>query len=157
MHIYSKNGVKTTVYAVNQAGADKTTFTLDGAHVLPKQALGHEYIVSCNSEDNIATEFIIMSTIAGTKVSIQLPDGVRTTTESSGTLQTTFPQPYMVYIVRSMAADPEHPTADLSGTTICADHPIAVWSGNQAARFTTEEAAASCCLSIVGAQSSLYR
>ena len=143
VHIYSKNGVKTTVYSVNQAGADKTTFTLDGAHVLPKQALGHEYIVSCNSEDNIATEFIIMSTIAGTKVTIQLPDGVKTTTESSGTLQTTFPQPYMVYIVRSMAADPEHPTADLSGTTICADHPIAVWSGNQAARFTTEEAAAS--------------
>ena len=143
VHIFSKNNVKTTVYSVNQAGADKTTFTLDGAHVLPKQALGHEYIVSCNSEDVLATEFVIMSTEANTKVTIQLPQGVKTTTESSGTLEAIFTQPYMIYIVRSLAADAENPVMDLSGATICADKPVAVWSGNAAARFTTEEAAAS--------------
>lgn len=142
VHIFSKNNVKTTVYSINQAGADKTALSLDGSHVLPKQALGHEYIVSCNSEDVLATEFVIMSTEANTKVTIQLPQGVKTTTESSGKLEATFTQPYMIYIVRSLAADAENPVMDLSGATICADKPVAVWSGNAAARFTTDAATA---------------
>lgn len=139
VHVFSKNNVKTTVYAVNQIGINKSTFSLDGAHVLPKQALGHEYIVECNSEDSKATEFIIMSTEAGTKVTIHLPDGVKTSTESSGPLEATFTQPYMVYIVRSLAPDPQlNNSIDLSGATICADKPVAVWSGNPSARFTVE-------------------
>lgn len=142
VHIFSKNNVKTTVYSFNQAGSDKTALSLDGSHVLPKQALGHEYIVSCNSEDVLATEFVIMSTEANTKVTIQLPQGVKTTTESSGTLEATFTQPYMIYIVRSLAADADNPVMDLSGATICADKPVAVWSGNAAARFTTDAATA---------------
>ena len=38
-----------------------------------------------------------------------------------------------IYIVRSKAPDPTNPedVIDLSGSTICADQPIAVWSGNQ--------------------------
>lgn len=46
VHIYSKNGVKMTVYAVNQIGTTDKSLSLDGSHVLPKQALGHEYIVA---------------------------------------------------------------------------------------------------------------
>lgn len=146
VHIFSKNGVKITVYAVNQTGTDRSKLSLDGAHVLPKQALGHEYIVACNAEDQIASEFIIMSTVAGTKVTIQLPEGIQTSTGSSGTMnEVTFTQPYMVYIVRSAATSDtqdKNKSADLSGTTICADHPVAVWSGNAAACFTTDEGSA---------------
>lgn len=142
VHIYSKNGAKMTVYAVNQSGTNKSSLTLDGSHVLPKQALGHEYIVECNSEENIATEFVVMSTRANTNVTIQLPDGVTTSKKSTGTLKATFTQPYMIYIVR-VAINQETPSdlLDLSGTTICADQPVAVWSGNQAARFTTDKPA----------------
>lgn len=140
VHIFSKNGVKMTVYAVNQIGTDKTNFSLDGSHVLPKQALGHEYIVACNGDDNIASEFVIMSTKPGTKVNIQLPDNVTTSKGSKGKLTATFPQAYQIYIVRAVV-DPKDPSSliDLSGTTICADQPVAVWGGNQAARFTTDQ------------------
>ena len=139
VHIFSKNGVKMTVHAINQIGTDKSSFSMDGAQVLPKQALGHEYIVACNSEDIIATEFVIMSTKPGTKVNIQLPDNVTTSKGSKGALTATFPQPYQIYIVRAVP-DEKNPTGsiDLSGTTICADQPVAVWAGNQAARFTTD-------------------
>ena len=139
VHIYSKNGVKMTVYAVNQIGTTDKSLSLDGSHVLPKQALGHEYIVACNKEDNIATEFVVMSTAAGTNIKIQLPDNVKTSKGSTGTLTATFPQPYQIYIVRA-TADPENPanTIDLSGATICTDRPVAVWSGNQTAVFTTD-------------------
>lgn len=139
VHIFSRNGVKMTVYAVNQIGTDKSSLSMDGSHVLPKQALGHEYIVASNSEDIMATEFVVMSTRGGTKVNIQLPDNVKTSKGSTGTLTFTFPQAYQIYIVRSVP-DPTNPdnSIDLSGTTICADQPVAVWSGNQAARFTTD-------------------
>lgn len=139
VHIYSKNGVKMTVYALNQIGTDKTTLSLDGSHLLPKQALGHEYIVACNREDNIATEFVIMSTAAGTEAKIQLPDNVKTSLGHTGTITAKFNQAYQIYIVRA-SADPEQPNnpIDLSGAKICSDRPIAVWSGNQAARFTTD-------------------
>ena len=53
VHVYSKNNVKMTVYSINQSGSDKAKFTLDGAHALPKQALGHEYIVACEAEDKM--------------------------------------------------------------------------------------------------------
>ena len=142
VHIFSKNGVKTTVYAINQTGTDKSKLSMDGAHVLPKQALGHEYIVACNAEDKIASEFIIMSTVANTKVTIQLPEGVTTTAGNSGTLDATFKDPYNIYIVRSAASSDKQGNSDLSGTTICADQPVAVWSGNTAACFTTDEGSA---------------
>ena len=138
VHIYSKNGKKMTVYAVNQSGGK--SLSLDGSHVLPMQALGHEYIVMCDSDETMATEFVVMSTQKNTKVNIQLPDGVTTSKGNSGSLPTiTFSQPYMIYIVR-VAVNQEKPSSllDLSGTTICADKPVAVWSGNQAARITLD-------------------
>ena len=140
VHVFSKNGVKMTVYEVNQIGTDKSTFSSDGAHVLPKQALGHEYIVACNSKDVLATEFVVMSTIANTAVNITIPSNVKSS-KGQNNLTVTFDRPYQIYIVRSRPADPKDPNSsmDLSGTTICADHPIAVWSGNQAARFTSDQ------------------
>lgn len=144
VHVFSKNGVKMTVYAINQIGTDKSKFSLDGAHVLPRQALGHEYIVSCNAEDKMATEFVIMSTAAGkTNANIKLPNGIKTSTGKTE-LTAIFDRPYQMYIVRSQPPIPgqEENVIDMSGTTICADQPIAVWSGNQAACFTTDKGAA---------------
>ena len=144
IHVFSKNGVKMTVYAVNQIGTDKSKFSFDGAHVLPKQALGHEYIVSCNSEDKMATEFVIMSTGPGrTTANIKLPGKIKTS-KGKQELTAEFTGPYQMYIVRSQQPVPgqDENTIDMSGTTICADQPIAVWSGNQAACFTTDKGAA---------------
>ena len=140
VHVYSKNGVKMTVYAINQVGNTTSNLMLDGAHVLPKQALGHEYIVTANSNEKASTEFAIISTMAGTTVNIQLPSGVSTTT-GKRTLTVQFQKPNQIYIVRSRpdAAEDGSSSSDLSGTRICADHPVAVWSGNQAASFPTDK------------------
>lgn len=143
VHIYSKNGQKMTVHSVNQSGSK--SLSLDGSHVLPMQALGHEYIVMCDSDETMATEFVVMSTQKNTRVNIQLPAGVTTSKGNSGSLPPiTFTQPYMIYIVR-VAVQQEKPSSilDLSGTTICADKPVAVWSGNQAARITLLDQSAS--------------
>ena len=119
VHVFSKNGVKMTVYEVNQIGTEKSTFSSDGAHVLPKQALGHEYIVACNSKDVLATEFVVMSTIANTAVNITIPSNVKSS-KGQNNLTVTFDRPYQIYIVRSRPADPKDPNSsmDLSGTTI---------------------------------------
>lgn len=139
VHVYSKSGVKMTVYAANQIGTDIASFSFDGAHVLPRQALGHEYIIECNSSDEMSTEFVIMSTKSGTTtVTINLPAGIKTSTGKTK-LTARLTKPYQIYIVRSLLADPNKPETkiDLSGTTICADQPIAVWGGNQASVFPT--------------------
>ena len=145
VHIYSKNNVKMTVYSINQSGSDKAKFTLDGAHALPKQALGHEYIVACEAEDKMATEFVVMSTAPGkTTATITLPNGIKTSS-GKATLTASFTKPYQIYIVRSQVADPNKPDniIDLSGSTVCSDQPVAVWSGNQAASFPTRLGGAS--------------
>lgn len=141
VHVYSKNGVKMTVFATNQIGTDVATYSLDGSHILPKEAIGHEYIIECNSHDKMTTEFMLMSTKPGTTtVTINLPAGIKT---SSGKTKLTakLTKPYQVYIVRSqIGGDPNDATnpnanksIDLSGTTLCSDKPIAVWGGNQQA------------------------
>lgn len=143
VHIYSTNGKKMTVYAINQKGTNNSSFYLDGAHVLPKQALGNEYIVTSNSDETLAAEFVIMSTVAGTKVNIELPNNVQTTQRKTDKYDFTFKKPNQVYIVRSRRDSTDiNSKLDLSGTKICADHPVAVWSGNQAALFPTGEGSA---------------
>ena len=141
VHVYSKNGVKMTVFATNQIGTDVATYSLDGSHILPRQALGFEYIVECNSRDKMSTEFVIMSTKVNTTVTINLPAGVKTSTGGKSKLTAKLTKPYQVYIVRSqLGGDPNDATnpngnlnVDLSGTTICSNEPIAVWGGNQQA------------------------
>ena len=142
VHVYSKNGVKMTVYAGNKIGNDVGSTSFDGGHVLPKEALGYEYIVQCNANDIMATEFVIMSTVPGkTNVTVNIPEKVKTSTGKDGTLTVNFEKAYQIYVVRSQTIDPgaqeteDVSSIDLSGTTICSDQPIAVWSGNQAAYY----------------------
>ena len=144
IHVYSKNNVKMTVYAINHKGSKREQFMMDGSHILPKQALGHEYIIESNASDKMASEFVVMSTVPGrTTATITLPDNIKTSTGKT-TLTATFTKPYQIYIVHSQPADPSDPTIkiDLSGTTVCADQPVAVWGGNQAAVVPPGEGAA---------------
>ena len=143
VHVYSKNGVKMTVYAGNKIGNDIGSTSFDASHVLPKEALGFEYIVTCNANDIMATEFVIMSTVGGeTNVKITLPDNVKTSTGKAGTIDNIkFTKQNQIYVVRSQTIDPSQQGAellssiDLSGSLICSSQPIAVWSGNHAAYY----------------------
>lgn len=131
IRVYSDNNEKFTLYSANQMGI-LGTYSYDGAHILPVEALGTEYMVMTNDADAIATEFVIMSTKPGrTHVTMELKTNSRR--GNTQQLSVTLNGSKQIYIVRSKAPDPSNPddVIDLSGSTICADQPIAVWSGNQ--------------------------
>ena len=133
IRVYSKVDEVFTLYSINQMGA-AGSFSFDGAHILPVEALGTEYMVQTTDGDATATEFVIMSTKPGvTNVTMSLK--VNSRRGSTTDLSVTLNGPKQIYIVRSKAPDPDIPNdfIDLSGSTICADQPIAVWSGNQVA------------------------
>ncbi|MBR1472858.1 MAG: IgGFc-binding protein [Paludibacteraceae bacterium] len=131
IRVYSLNDEKFTLYSTSQYGS-QDVFSLDGAHILPVEALGTEYMVMNAEGDNTATEFVLMSTKPGvTHVTINLK--VNSRLGNTQQLSVDLYDSKQIYIVRSMPHDPDDMTTniDLSGSTICADQPIAVWSGNQ--------------------------
>ena len=131
IRVYSLNDEKFTLYSTSQYGS-QDVFSLDGAHILPVEALGTEYMVMNAEGDNTATEFVLMSTKPGvTHVTINLK--VNSRLGNTQQLSVDLYDSKQIYIVRSMPHDPDDLTTniDLSGSTICADQPIAVWSGNQ--------------------------
>jgi len=140
IRVYSQNDERFTLYSINQNGVSGT-YSFDGAHIIPVEALGTEYIVQTGDADETATEFVVMSTKPGeTNVSIDL-----TVSSRSGNVQhldVTLNGSKQIYIVRSKAPNPEdlNDFIDLSGSTICADQRIAVWSGNQAASIPNQDA-----------------
>ena len=142
IRVYSSSNEKFTLYSINQCGTEaQGTLCFDGAHILPVEALGNEYIVQTAEADEMATEFVVMSTKPGvTTVTLDLKVSSRNPVPQPMTI--TLNGPKQIYIVRSKAPDPEAPNdiIDLSGSTICADQPIAVWSGNQVASIPNQNA-----------------
>lgn len=139
VRVYSSSDERFTLYSINQMGT-VGTYSFDGAHIIPVEALGTEYMVQTTDGDAIATEFVIMTTKPGvTNVTMELKVNSR-----RGQTQQLSVQLYgskQVYIVRSKAPNPDDPNdmIDLSGSTICADQPIAVWSGNQFAVIPNQD------------------
>ena len=129
IRVYSLDDKPFTLYSASQNG-DLGSLSFDGAHILPVEALGTEYIVQTSNDDAIATEFVVMSTRPGvTNVTLSLP--VMSRKNASTTLS--FTGSKQIYIVRSKSHEPsiQNDNISLSGATICADQPVAVWSGNQ--------------------------
>ena len=129
IRVYSLDDKPFTLYSTNQNG-DIGALSFDAAHILPVEALGHEYVVQTSNDDAIATEFVVMSTRPGiTNVTVNLP--VESRKNGSNTIR--FTGSKQIYIIRSKSHDPMIPNDNisLSGATVCADQPIAVWSGNQ--------------------------
>ena len=140
VRVYSTIDEVFTLYSINQIGTTGT-YSFDGAHILPIEALGTEYLVQTAKADEVATEFVLMSTKPGqTNVTMTLK--VNSRRGNTTDLNVTLNGSKQIYIVRSKAPDPENPNdyIDLSGSTICADQPIAVWSGNQLASVPNQDA-----------------
>ena len=144
IRVYSTNDVPMTVYATNEYGSNTsegTVYSLDGTHVLPIEALGNEYVVQTASLDRIATELIVMSTKPGTtNVHLNLTAG--SFMSGSQEINITFTKPNQIYLVRSSQppeGEGDDRTMDFSGSIICADQPVAVWSGNQLAHIPANE------------------
>ena len=122
LHITSTTPI--SVYCVSQ---NSMAGSQDATCVLPSSALGREYVVQTYETDGISTEFTVLATQSTTSVSltvkrknsitqVQLPDSTINLSLSAG----------QVYLFRSQAA-----VIDLSGSTICADAPMAVFVGGQ--------------------------
>ena len=77
LRVYSSIDERFTLYSINQTGT-LGTYSYDGAHILPVEALGTEYMVMTNDVDATATEFVIMSTKPGvTNVTMELKTNSR--------------------------------------------------------------------------------
>ena len=140
IRVYSQNDEKFTLYSINQNGVTGT-YSFDGAHILPVEALGTEYLVQTATADEMATEFVVMSTKPGeTHVTMDLK--VNSRKGNTQHLEVTLTGAKQIYIVRSKAPNPEdaNDLIDLSGSSICADQTIAVWSGNQLASVPNQDA-----------------
>lgn len=120
IHVSSRFPV--TVYAASYGSA-----SMDATFVLPTRALGKDYRLQTFPFDRQSAEFAIVATTDATTVRIREP-------ESDG--YTVLLQRGDSYLVRKTDLSDQ---VDLSGSVVCADHPIAIFSGNQAARVPHSE------------------
>lgn len=117
--LYSRNG---------EAGGSSR----DASIVIPTRHLGKEYIIQTSPEDFYSSEFAIVATEDGTHIDIT-PTFETYNGRPAGTAMPTITlnkgQAYL--IATKQHEGTEDFNEDLSGTTICANKPIAVFNGNQ--------------------------
>ena len=136
VHVYSDDKtVAFSCYMLAEAGSGAGS-TRDASLILPTRALGREYYIQTYTSDTRSTEFAIVATEGGTNVTIT-PTAQTSTKSPAGTdLTIRNMRKGYVYLVRS-----DEPTGglkiDMSGTKICADKPIAVFQGNEAAKIAS--------------------
>ena len=136
VRVYSKTNKPFTLFASNKNGSSSEgSSAFDAVQVIPIEGLGKEYIIQAHSPDVIANQFIVVVTEDGTDVDINLsvPSKKHPSTEQQ--VQLTKLSARSVYLVTAGEAN-----KDLSGTTICATRPIAVFSGNAQVKIPAESA-----------------
>ena len=135
VHVYAAEGDKDKSFSCfsycrkdNSANSSR-----DASLVLPTHALGKEYYIQTSPEDLYSTQFAVVATEDGTEVTItpsyETYNGVQpNSTPISITLNKG--QAYLVASRLHKTEDPDY-KADLSGSTVCATKPVAVFNGNQ--------------------------
>ena len=119
---------------------DSPITSRDASLVIPTRFLGKEYIIQTYPEDVYSSEFGIVATEDGTTVTItptfQTDGGNAAGTAFDVTLSKG--QAYLVATKRRDEGSTDF-NADFSGTTLCADKPIAVFTGNQQTGIPNKE------------------
>lgn len=124
------NKTKFTCYALSEIGGKGFGSTRDATLLLPKDILGKEYFVQTYPDDGLSTEFAVVATEDETEVTI-IPSCQTYNGTSPGTFILKKGESYLVKSQQKTGTDP----VDLSGSTICADKPIAVFCGNEATKI----------------------
>ena len=140
IHIYtSDKRKKFTCYALSEVKEHTAGSARDATLLLPADVLGKEYFVQTYPTDGAATEFMVVATEANTKVTI-----VPSTTTAGGHSPT---NPIDItlgrgqtLLVKSAEKSATVPSIDLSGSSICADKPIAVFNGNISTKIPDRDA-----------------
>ncbi|MBO4665442.1 MAG: IgGFc-binding protein, partial [Paludibacteraceae bacterium] len=142
IRIYAKDGkTKFSCYAlseVNGLGELAAGTTRDATLLLPKDVLGKEYFIQCYPEDTKSTEFAVVATEDQTSVTV-VPNGVTKRGKADEPATVTLNKG-QVYWVQSGTTTQPTESADLSGSTVCADKPIAVFNGNEATKIPNQGA-----------------
>lgn len=139
IHVYSGDPkIPFSCYAFTEAGNGQNT-TRDASMVLPTHMLGKNYFVQTYQTDTRATEFAVVITEDNTELTI-IPKVQTSLRRPAGTtIHETGLRKGTVYMVRSLhpseAAEGE--SIDLSGSSICATKPVAVFQGNEAVKIAT--------------------
>ena len=112
----------------NSAGSSR-----DASLILPTRSLGKEYYIQTSPEDSYSTQFAIVATENGTKVHITPSFNTFEDKHQAGQTFDVTLNRGDAYIVISRQHEEEDQSynLDLSGSTVCADKPIAVFNGNQ--------------------------
>ncbi|MBR1632123.1 MAG: IgGFc-binding protein, partial [Paludibacteraceae bacterium] len=120
-----------SLYATNHKDA-----SYDAMNVYPVQALSKEYVIQTYRTDKTATEFAVVATGTGrTSVELKIRESLfDKNTQTSGPMQLV--KDTIIYLSRGQAYLYRSSTylASLSGTSICANQPVAVFTGGQEAR-----------------------
>ena len=142
VHVYADEADKDKVfscYLYSRTGSTGTT-SRDASLVLPTKFLGKEYMVQTYPDELSATEFAVVATRDKTKLTINTTaytSRYRKFMQYYSYTETVGPGKIEVELNKGEAyfvcsVSPESGNEyDLSGTTICASDPVAVFSGNQ--------------------------
>ena len=134
VHVYASQKDKDKYFScfLYNRAFDSPNTSRDASLVIPTRLLGKEYIIQTYPQDVYSSEFAIVATEDNTVVSIT------PTFDTDGEHEKD--KPFSVTLSRGQAylvASKKHEegskdlSADLTGSRICADKPIAVFNGNQ--------------------------
>ena len=143
VHVYADNNSKDKVFSCfmySRVGGTGIS-SRDASLIIPTKFLGKEYIVQTYPEDLKSTEFAIIATEDETNVHI-VPtfDTYGDKTHKGQPIDLTMSKGEAFLVASKEHVSDEDFNVDLSGTTICADKPIAVFLGNQQTGIPNREA-----------------
>ena len=131
VQIYAEDG-KTpfSCYAYNQSGPLGNS-ARDAALLIPYKSLGREYMIHTFPNDGRSTEFVVIAPEDNTKVRIVPSAETSTGVKAWTPIVRTLPKHRSVMIASKQKVKNTGDTLDMSGSLICADKPVAVFSANE--------------------------
>lgn len=139
VHVYARDGKTAfSCFAQVESGAAGSS-ARDATLMLPRKSLGYEYMVQTYPQDGKSTEFVLVATEDNTSVVV-----TPTTTTFGGKaagapITYTLRRGQSVMIASKQKEENSSDTLDMSGSLICADHPIAVYGANEALKIPMNE------------------
>ena len=139
IYIHSDKNVPFSCFAYIDAGTEGVT-SRDATLLLPLTKLEREYVIQTYPEDSYSTEFAVVATEDNTCVTVVPHSKTYKGSEGGTPLNRTLKRGE-VFMVASIAYnDAQGAIIDMSGSTICADKPVAVFTGNEATKIPVNQA-----------------